>query len=301
MSAHPAPPSGTKKPSALASCILLGIILGALGALGGGGFWAYKTFIAKPSSGNETAVTGGPSALPNPMAPATPVPTTPANPPRLPPAIPDAPQLIAQTEVPPPPIPNPVEDTPPAAAVPAPAAETPPAAPAAADPDPMVKQEPIQSFPENAPEVASLKADADRRIDEAPTTDYSDGDKTKVREAIRVAKRLTRVATLQFGAASARLGNNERNRFKAALQTQEMENLLLDPQAVFFTIGYADASGTSEINRQISQKRAAGVESVLKSFKVTHKCYSVGIGTTTLISAEKQSKNRAVEVWVVLP
>ena len=281
--------------------------MGALGALGGGGFWAYKTFIAKPSAGNEIAAADRPSTPPNttppaavssPAIPTKPLPSIPANPPQLPletpvapPMTPAAPSSIAQTEVPPP-IQTPAEETPPAS--PGPAS-------AAVDPDPVVRQEPIQSFPENAPEVASLKADADRRIEEAPTTDYSDGDKAKVREAIRVAKRLTRVATLQFGAASARLGNNERNRFKAALQTQEMENLLLDPQAVFFSIGYADASGTSEINRQISQKRAAGVESVLKSFKVTHKCYSVGIGTTTLISAEKQSKNRAVEVWVVLP
>ena len=40
---------------------------------------------------------------------------------------------------------------------------------------------------------------------------------------------------------------------------------------------------------------------VLKSFKVTNSSYAVGIGATTLLSAEKQSKNRAAEVWLVLP
>ena len=176
-----------------------------------------------------------------------------------------------------------------------------PEVPSEAEADPVVKQEPVQSFEETAPEVAALKADADRRIDEAPAEDYSDSDKQKVSEALKLAKRLTRIATLQFGAGSTKLGNRERTRFKNALLTPEAETILSDPQAVFFTIGYADATGTSQLNRQISKERATGVESLLKTFKVPNKCYSVGIGTTTLLSADLKSKNRAVEVWVVLP
>ena len=173
--------------------------------------------------------------------------------------------------------------------------------PPSTDPGPVVAAEPIQTFAEDSPQVTALKADADRRIDEAPAELYSDADKQRVRDAIRKAKRLTRVATLQFSSGAAALGSNERNRLKKALLSPEAEALLSDPEAVFFILGFADATGASDINRKISQKRAAGVADVLKSFKVTNSSYAVGIGATTLLSAEKQSKNRAAEVWLVLP
>lgn len=319
MSTPPSPPPlpGAKKPSAMASCILLGLILVFVGGLGGGGYWAYKKYLMKPAADPVLVADNGkqkPAQKPAPVPPAkepekspTPPDTKPVNDtlgakpsgenppiiPHLPEAVPEKsserlkPQTTQET----------VEATLPGETPMVP--EVSPVSPE--NTDPVVPVETVTSFAEDSPEARSLKEDADRRIDEAPSDVYSDDDKTKVREAIRQAKRLTRVATLQFGTGSAILGSNERTRLKKALLTPQAENLLSDPQAVFFLIGFADSSGSSAANRTISQKRAAGIGSVLKSFRVGNRAYAVGIGSSNLISGAKQEKNRAVEVWVVLP
>lgn len=340
-SAPPPLPAGTtprKKPSALASCILLGLILGVVGALGSGGWWAYRTFIAQSPTAPTAPVTPPAAPAPAPTTTPTVASTTPAKPslvekPSAPapaldplaspvePAIDTPPPTTAATEpaaepttvvtepadataVTPnaePPTPSPVVAAEPSPDNPTDPLPEPTEFPAPADPNPVMATEQIQSYAEDAPQVTALKADADRRIDEAPAEVYSDSDKQRVRDAIRQAKRLTKVATLRFGTGTTGLGSNERTRLKKALLTSEAEALLSDPQAVLFILGFADATGTSEVNRSISQKRAAGVGEVLKGFKVPNNSYAVGIGATTLLSSERQSKNRAVEVWIVQP
>lgn len=313
----PPPPTGPKKPSALASCILLGLILVFVGGLGGAGYWAYKKYLVKPATeaavvvadnGKQKSADVPPTPPTKKVAEKSPAPpdtkpvndtpdTTPSG--QNPPEIPRVPETVPQKD--PEPIKQEIVETPIPDETPV-IPVTPEVTPGAPEnTDPVVAAEPVKSFAEDSPEAKSLKEDADRRIDEAPADVYSDDDKAKVREAIRQAKRLTRVATLQFGTGSANLGANERQRLKAALLTPEAENLLSDPQAVFFLIGFADSSGTSTANRTISQKRAAGIGSVLKSFRVSNRAYAVGIGSSNLISGAKQDRNRAVEVWVVLP
>jgi len=333
----PPPPGAPKKPTALASCILLGILLGLAGAVGGGGWWAYRTFVAGGSSAPpatpsqpppattpsqpataatatpkpslverpSTSAAADPLATPVDPAPAEPGPTDPA--PAV--AVTESPVIPAEDPDPSPTIPDPVVVATPAAdassnpVIPSPEDPTDPLPePAGAlDPDPVVDAEPMETLPPDSPAVAALKEDADRRIDEAPQEVYSDADKQRVRDAIRQAKRLTRVATLRFGTGASVLGANERARLKKALLTPEAETLLSDAQAVIFILGFADATGTPEINRTISQKRAAGVADVLKGFSVPNSSYAVGIGATTILSAETQAKNRAVEVWIVQP
>lgn len=327
----------------------MGILLVFLGALGGGGWFAYKKFIVKDKGDAKEVAADPTKPVTPPETPKTPPAKTPETPPpakakepaappekdplasnpsgepATPPAVPDKqpetppvkPEVAAndpkespmkEPETPPAPVaetpaketPPPVTETPKEEPVVA-AQETPPTPPSPDSPDPLVAPEPVKSFAADAPEVTSLKEDADRRIDEAPSDIYSDADKDKVREAIRQSKRLTRVATLQFGKGAATLGSNERKRLKNALLTPEAEALLSDPQAVFFLIGFADSSGASQANRSLSQKRAAGIGSVLKGFKVTNRAYAVGIGSSNLVGGAKDDKNRAVEVWVVLP
>lgn len=314
----------------MASCILVGILLVFLGALGGGGFWAYKKYgaqyfaksgtaeVADNGTGQNATKEGQPETPPatKPAPTPPPVKETPvkhdplaATPrqekPVTEPEPPVKPEVANNTLKDPPPAPAPdPEPTPtpapePPVPDPTPAPEPPPSIPD--NPDPVVPAEPVKTFAANAPEVMSLKADADQRIDEAPADIYSDDDKEKVREAIRQAKRLTRVATLQFGKGAAALGGNERKRLKTALLTPEAEALLSDPQAVFFLIGFADSSGASQTNRSLSQKRAAGVGSVLRSFRVSNRAYAVGLGSSKLVGGAQEDKNRAVEVWIVLP
>lgn len=333
----PSGPSSRKKPSALASCILLGLLLGMVGAIGGGAYWAYQTFLAKPPA---VAPAPAPPAAPTPASDPTLASNTKPRPSVLetispaspngndPLATPVTPELTTGNTPPTPPIPPTPSTTPnadstavtPVTPTTDPPAESPvipvpltpdnpvtplpePGAEAlATDPDPVVPAEPIQTLPADSPEVASLKADADRRIDEAPAELYSEADKERVRDAIRQAKRLTRVATLRFGSGAPALGSKEKARLKNALLTPEAEALLSDSQAVLFILGFADATtGSVETNRAISQRRAVGVGDLLKEYKVANKSYAVGIGATTLLSTERQSQNRAVEVWIVQP
>ncbi len=324
----PTPSPERKKPSALASCILLGIILGLLGGVGGGGYWAYKHYIAakKPAEDADpgaVAKTDPTPAKTPAKTPATEPAKTPDKPavastdtkpanspldakpavadttPVKPPVTPDAPPM-KDPLVPPPPV-TPV--TPPGADT-TPVTPTTPAADTAAaesNPDPVVAPEPVQTFAGDAPEVTALKADAGKRIDDAPPERYTDADKDRVRQAIQKAKRLTRVATLQFGNGASDLGAKEKTRLRNALLSKESEDLLSDANSVFFLIGFADAKGTPEINRKISLDRATGVSDVLKGFKVANASYPVGIGTSTLVDAKDKTKNRAVEVWIVQP
>lgn len=354
-SVSPQPAAPRKKPSALASCILLFLILGVLAAIAGGGFFAFKTFLpdqyqkvagfiaektgraapaqetAKTEPKPETAPERKPDPKPepksepvarkdpkpavaedNPLNKAVEEEADPAEKPN------SGGNLLADgvknlfkrfgdkegegagpaNDPEPEPQPDPEPEPQPE---PEPEPEPVETAVADADPDPVVVPEPVRTFAEDSPEVVALKADAEKRIDEAPSELYSDADKEKVREAVRQAKSLTRVVTLQFGKGVAALGNNEKARFKKALLSSEAESLMSDPQAVFFIIGYADSSGASAVNRKISLQRAMSVEQALKSFKVPNKSYAVGIGSTTLISSRNQDKNRAVEVWIVLP
>ncbi len=318
-----APVAGKKKPSKLASCILLGLIGGFLVVVVGGGWFAWRLYTAGKEIVREVKENPPKIELPpelDPTKPVTPDPTKPeptvadtkptpdplespvepAKPemkdPEPAPTPEPTPEPTAPTtaDTKPEPTPNPVVEVKPEETQPLPE-------PDATNPDPVVPAEPVKTFAEDAPEVTALKSEADRRIDEAPADLYSDADKQRVREAIRKAKRLTRVATLQFGLGSANLGGNEKSRLKKALLTPEAEALLSDPEAVFFLLGFADNTGDTDVNRKISQNRATGVASVLKGFKVPNTSYSVGIGSSSLVSAKEQAKNRAVEVWIVLP
>jgi len=247
----------------------------------------------------------------------------------LPTIPPDPDPVLAVVETPVPVVPEPAPDVP---IVPEPVVEELPATPSPSDPDPApADPEPVSSVPpelvpepvdlegppvpraaevseeftmfdESSAEATALKDDAERRIDEAPSDRYSERDKRRVRAGIRGASQIAKICTVYFGVGSSTLDKAEQSRLAEAMVGSEVKSLSGNPRAVFFTLGFADRSGAASLNKKLSMKRSQQVVDLLKDKHQTENLvYPVAIGSTELISEANQGKNRAVEVWLLLP
>lgn len=169
-----------------------------------------------------------------------------------------------------------------------------PPEPAPAGPDP------VEVFSEESPEVKALKADADRRIDEAPDDLYPPREKARVRSALRDAKRIAKIATVHFPVGGASLSPAAKTRLKNSLLAEDASELMSDPEAAIVSLGFADPTGDPQKNKALSKQRAMSVIDALKEMGVTNVTYPVAIGGTEIISDANKDKNRAVELWLVL-
>jgi outer membrane protein OmpA-like peptidoglycan-associated protein len=241
----------------------------------------------------QTTTTTGPSAISDkPISDGKPVPSIPATTGGASPATATTtgdPNLVATTPNTAIPV-TPAATDNPADALPVETVEVPPQ-----------KEEPVVVFNNDSPEVKALKDDADRRIEEAPPDLYPDSQKARVRSSLRNAKRLARVATLHFAPGGAKLGAGEQGRLKKVLLSPEASDLMSDSDAAFVCIGFADQTGDPQKNKQLSKQRSMGVIDVLKKMGVTNITYPVAIGGTELVAPGNKDKNRAVEVWLVVP
>jgi len=307
----------SKKPSPIANLILALFVLVPLAGLGFGGIWVYKKFFGaegaspgpehvekvekttSPDKDNsvqgEIEIVGGgkpggglkplPSAG-NPDVPIVPEPVVEELPATPSPSDPD----------PAPADPEPVSSVPPEL-VPEPVDLEGPPVPRAAE----VSEE-FTMFDESSAEATALKDDAERRIDEAPSDRYSERDKRRVRAGIRGASQIAKICTVYFGVGSSTLDKAEQSRLAEAMVGSEVKSLSGNPRAVFFTLGFADRSGAASLNKKLSMKRSQQVVDLLKDKHQTENLvYPVAIGSTELISEANQGKNRAVEVWLLLP
>ena len=166
---------------------------------------------------------------------------------------------------------------------------------------PPQPDEPIRTFVQDSEEMKALKDDADRRIDEAPDDLYPPRDKDRVRRALRLAQRVVRLGTFHFGPGGKALGAREQQRLRDALKKPEANSLVGDPEAACVVLGYADSTGDPEKNKEISKVRAMNTINLLKQIGLSQVTYPVAIGGTEVISPTNKDKNRAVEVWFVLP
>jgi len=73
-----------------------------------------------------------------------------------------------------------------------------------------------------------------------------------------------------------------------------------DNKAYFVVVGYADTTGTDEINRKISEQRAMSVAEALESVPgAADRLQAFYIGSTERFSTTDLSQNRVVEIWEV--
>lgn len=202
---------------------------------------------------------------------------------------------------------NVAKNTPAAPGTPPGASPAPPANPATppkADDEPTARPpaEPVREVATNSAEGAAMVNDAIARVDEAPTDIYPDKAKAKVREGLKAARRIFKVDTIYFEKGGAILDATAKKHLDQSLQDVALEEPLNDPRAVLFVLGFADKTGAADTNKKLSRERADAVINLIrKEFGILNLTYPVAIGPTELVSGANQQKNRAAEVWLVLP
>lgn len=178
---------------------------------------------------------------------------------------------------------------------------TPPTSAEDDDNAPPPASEPVREVAANSAEGAALIKDASARVDEAPTELYSDKAKAKVREGLESASKIFKVHTVYFEKGGAKPASTDKGALSASLEESSLADAMDDPRAVFFVLGFADKTGDAATNKRLSKERADTVINLLKDAGVLNLTYPVAIGSTELVAPENQNKNRAAEVWLVLP
>lgn len=144
--------------------------------------------------------------------------------------------------------------------------------------------------------------DAIARIDEAPDDLYPERAKAKVRAGLQGARRIFKVDTIYFEKGGAKPLARDKEHLVKALQDAALQEASADPRAVFFVLGFADTTGNPDTNKKLSYDRATAVIDLLEGEAgVLNLIYPVAVGPTEIVSPENQQKNRAAEVWLVLP
>jgi outer membrane protein OmpA-like peptidoglycan-associated protein len=209
-------------------------------------------------------------------------PPIPVTPPPMPVVAVNPPPTPSGLTAPAPPVPTPVVATPADSATPAP--------------------EPVREVATASPEGAALLADATARIDEAPPELYSEKAKIKVREGLKAARRIFKVHTVFFEKGGAVTQGKDVGELTKSLENQALQDAMNDPRSVFFVLGFADKTGTPETNKKLSTARADAVIGLLRDkCGVLNLTYPVAVGSTEIVAPENKEKNRAAEVWLVLP
>jgi outer membrane protein OmpA-like peptidoglycan-associated protein len=153
-----------------------------------------------------------------------------------------------------------------------------------------------------SPEGAALLSDATARIDEAPADLYSDKAKAKVRDGLKNARRIFKVHTVYFEKGGAVTQEKDVTDLTKSLEAPTLQEAMADPRSVFFVLGFADKSGAADTNKKLSVARADAIIALLRDkCGVLNFTYPVAVGSTEIVAPENKEKNRAAEVWLVLP
>lgn len=285
--------SGAGKPGGKQSLLILAGIGGAvLLAVLAGLFVYLKTRNPDdPKKGGTPTpmATATPTATPAPTA--TPVPATPTPTP---------------TPTPPPPTPRPTPvSTPTPAPTPTPTpvvVATPTPTPAPTVEELVAPPKALATFDEN-PESAenkSTRKEVLQRIDEAPN--LTETEKTNLYGQVDRARAMIKIMTIPFATGQRKITDKQGELLCQETQGEKIRKFIDDPTVIFVMVGFADKSGNPDLNLKLSRERADEVrDSLEKRCGIQNIMHSVGIGATELLDANNKDRNRAVEVWVVLP
>jgi outer membrane protein OmpA-like peptidoglycan-associated protein len=211
-----------------------------------------------------------------------------------------------------PPLPEPSPN--PAAQPATPPPERPDSAKGAGSPAPAVSQPPTTSDSSQASVVAPPRIDLDLNAAETKKTraevlervdlmpNVSQSNKDKLYASVDRARKMGKLLRITFPSGKTSLLPEEAQALKTQLESPALLKLRDDPTAVFVLLGYADPKGDPQKNLVVSQTRADTVLAAMRDkCGVVNLMHAVGMGESTLLDAQDLDKNRAVEVWVVLP
>jgi len=175
-------------------------------------------------------------------------------------------------------------------------------------PTPPVAQpvNPTVSAPDNVDvrmdsgENAAVQREVLRRIDAMPNLSMDSKDKLYAR--VNRTQGMGKVATINFGVGAITPDSAAVSELRNIIQQAQAKPFAEDPTVVFVVLGYADQSGDPAKNLKISLQRADSVVDVLRQdLGVQNITHAVGMGGSNFLDPNQAAKNRAAEVWAVLP
>lgn len=151
-----------------------------------------------------------------------------------------------------------------------------------------------------AEENRAVRAAVLERIDQMPSLDGDDKDRFYVQ--VDRARGMGKVMTIPFASGETRIGKKSADELGAKLEVEAVQELIDNPTVVFVVLGYADTMGDPAKNLAISLERAESALEVLRDrYELLNVMHAVGMGSTELLGAGDLDKNRAVEIWAVVP
>lgn len=152
----------------------------------------------------------------------------------------------------------------------------------------------------NNGETQRVKTEVLKRIDLMPNV--SADNKDKLYMSVERARRMGKTMTIPFASGRTTLGAGDVEKLKTEIKSPQLQALMQDATCVFVILGYADKTGDEKTNLKISQERAASVLGSLRDkCGMANVMHAVGMGGSTLLNESGTEKNRAVEIWAVLP
>ncbi len=149
-------------------------------------------------------------------------------------------------------------------------------------------------------ENAAVQREVLRRIDAMPN--ISSGNKDKLYAQVNRTRGMGRLATISFGPGQTAPGPEAVAQLRSVLEGPQASPFADDPTVVVVVLGYADPSGDADTNLKISLQRAESVVQLLRdSLGLQNLTHAVGMGGSNFLDPAQAAKNRAAEVWVVLP
>jgi len=169
-----------------------------------------------------------------------------------------------------------------------------------------VSSEPVVTTPTSvdvrleAGENIAVQREVLRRIDAMPN--LTNDSKDKLYAHVNRARGMGRLATIHFGAGQSRPAPDAVAELRKVFATTDVLPLAQDPTVAFVVLGYADSTGDPAKNLAISMERAESVVNALRNeLQLQNISHAVGMGGTDFLDPAQAGKNRAVEVWAVLP
>ncbi|MBV8140933.1 MAG: OmpA family protein [Verrucomicrobia bacterium] len=150
------------------------------------------------------------------------------------------------------------------------------------------------------PEIAEVKREVLKRIDQMPN--ISQQTKDKLYDAVAKAHGMGRLLTVSFDTLLTKISPEQIAYMKSRWERPQIQQHLEDPTLVLVILGYADKQGNDQRNLQISNARAEAVMEALRDqLGVQNVMHVIGMGGSNLLDPNELAKNRIVEVWGVLP